>query len=194
MWLICGLGNFGDEYHNTRHNVGFIFLNQLANKFSLKLAFKSKFKGEFIKLTFRDHEIILLKPHTYMNLSGDSVHQVMHYYKIPSSHLIVIHDDLDLQLGKVRCKFGGGSGGHNGIKSIDNAMGNSYFRVKIGIGRPDGWDASSYVLSKISDQEQRVLNICSEGIINNLELLFEKNINVFIDLVMKYINHEMSVL
>lgn len=191
---MCGLGNFSDEYHHTRHNVGFILLDQLANKFGLKFSFKSKLKGEFTKLTFHDHEIILLKPHTYMNLSGDSVQKVMHYYKILPSHLIVIHDDLDLALGKIRCKLGGGSGGHNGIKSIDNAIGNAYFRVKIGIGRPDGWDASSYVLGKISDEEQGILDICGEGIINNLELLFKKNISVFIDSVMKHINHEMSVL
>jgi len=194
MWLICGLGNFGNEYNNTRHNVGFIFLDQLAQKFGLKFNFKSKFKGEFAKLNFHDHEIILLKPHTYMNLSGSSVQQVMHYYKIPPSHLIVIHDDLDLALRKVRCKLGGGSGGHNGIKSIDNAIGNSYFRVKIGIGRLDVWDASNYVLGKMSDQEQTVLKTCFEGIINNIELLLNKNVSVFVDSVMKHINYEMSVL
>jgi len=188
MWLICGLGNFGDEYHNTRHNVGFIFLDHLANKFDLKFSFKSKFKGEFAKLTFHEHEIITLKPHTYMNLSGDSVQQVMHYYKIPSSNLIVIHDDLDLALGKVRCKLGGGSGGHNGIKSIDNAIGNSYFRVKIGIGRPNGWEASSYVLGKLDQQEQKILDTCSEGIVNNLGLLLNRNTSIFIDSVIKHIN------
>ena len=127
--LIVGLGNPGTRYGSTRHNVGFMAVDFLAGA-------DATWKKEKNSLTARGNNIIYAKPQTFMNLSGAAVQALMTFYKIPPQNLIVIHDDLDMEFGKVRTKTGGGAGGHNGIKSIDSAIGNNYQRIKIGIGRP----------------------------------------------------------
>jgi PTH1 family peptidyl-tRNA hydrolase len=134
-WLIVGLGNPGAEYEKTRHNVGFMVLDVLARRWRAG-AFVGKFKGELTQGTFLGESVQLLKPQTYMNLSGQSVQPAMAFYKIPLTHVVVVHDDLDLELGQIKLKRGGSSGGHNGIKSIDAQIGADYLRVRAGIGHP----------------------------------------------------------
>lgn len=132
MWLIAGLGNPGAEYALTRHNIGFIAVDVLADG----ATFTQKFHGETATVPFGGEKLVLLKPLTYMNLSGKSVLAAMQFYKLPPERLIVIHDELDLPLGKIRVKQGGGANGHNGIKDIDALIGVDYWRVRMGIGHP----------------------------------------------------------
>lgn len=135
MWLVVGLGNPGPEYENTRHNVGFMVVDALARR-TRAGAFSSRFKGLLTQCTFAGETTQLLKPQTYMNLSGQAVQPVMAFFKIPLDNVIVVHDDLDLELGQIKLKRGGSSGGHNGLKSIDGLLGPNYLRVRAGIGHP----------------------------------------------------------
>lgn len=135
MWLIVGLGNPGREYENSRHNVGFMVIDALARRHRAA-AFSTKFKGELAQTSLRGENVVLLKPQTYMNLSGQSVQPTMAFYKIPLENIIVVHDDLDLELGQIKIKRGGSAGGHNGLKSIDGQIGPNYLRVRAGIGHP----------------------------------------------------------
>lgn len=146
MILVVGLGNPGNEYKNTRHNVGFMLIDEILKTGGFSELGSSKFQGEL----FKKGSLLLLKPQTFMNLSGNSVKAVNDFYK--PERIIVIHDDIDLELGAVKFKKGGGSGGHNGIKSIDALIGADYERVRIGIGR-DGRDAASFVLSKFTSED-----------------------------------------
>ncbi len=147
--LIVGLGNPGREYEKNRHNAGFLALDYLIDKFKAS-KISSKFKGEL----FKKENYFFLKPLTYMNLSGESVLLVKNFYKLNNNNIIVIHDDIDLKLGALRFKRGGSSGGHNGLKSIDNLIGNDYYRIRIGIGRPEKKeDVIDYVLSDFSEEE-----------------------------------------
>jgi len=134
--LVVGLGNPGSEYEGTRHNVGFQFADLLAEKLSAP-PWKSKFGGLLTEVQSASGRIVILKPQTYMNRSGDSVQQVCAFFKLPSEQVAVAHDDLDLALGTLRLKVGGGDGGHNGLKSISSAIGPQYMRLRIGIGRPE---------------------------------------------------------
>ncbi|QED23109.1 aminoacyl-tRNA hydrolase [Candidatus Deianiraea vastatrix] len=153
MFLVVGLGNPGNEYKNTRHNIGFIAIDKLVSKFSDGLLF-SKFDGLLVKGRVLGSDIIFLKPQTYMNLSGNCVQRVMQFYKIQSDKIIVIHDDIDLKFGVTKMKFSGGNGGHNGLKSIDATVGSNYHRIRVGVGRPENKDmVSSYVLSNFSASE-----------------------------------------
>ncbi len=148
MWLIVGLGNPGAEYEKHRHNVGFMAVDEIASQHAMT-PFKKKFRGLVTDAVINGEKTLLLKPHTFMNISGDSVQQAATFYKIPTDKIIVIYDELDLEPGKVKTKKGGGSGGHNGIKSIDQCLGNKdYWRLRIGIGHPgDKNRVSGYVLS-----------------------------------------------
>ena len=132
MKLIVGLGNIGKEYQLNRHNVGFLAVDYLIDTLNASKV-SSKFKGEL----FKTSEYLLLKPQTFMNLSGESVVLVKNYYKIENDDIIVIHDDIDLKLGALKFKKGGGNGGHNGLKSIDKHIGPDYYRIRIGVGRPE---------------------------------------------------------
>jgi len=145
MTLIVGLGNPGKQYENNRHNVGYMVIDALLDDLSSSTSSKNAFKGEL----FKTSDILLLKPTTYMNLSGESVRAVSDYYK--PQKIIVIHDDLDLPFGTVKFKQGGGNGGHNGLKSIDAHIGNDYIRVRIGIGKPQDKNlVANYVLGDFS--------------------------------------------
>lgn len=152
--LIVGLGNPGNEYKNTRHNVGFMAIDAIAPD-------EAVWKKEKNALTTRTEidgfKVIFAKPQTFMNNSGEAVAPLMAYYKIPLENVVVIHDDMDLKLGTLREKTGGGSAGHNGIKSIDNAIGKEYRRIRIGIGHPRDFespiDPADWVLGKF-DSEQ----------------------------------------
>jgi peptidyl-tRNA hydrolase, PTH1 family len=135
MWLVVGLGNPGPEYENTRHNVGFMVVDALARRWRAG-AFSSKFKGLLAQASAPSDSAQLLKPQTYMNLSGQAVQPAMAFFKIPLPNVIVVHDDLDLELGQIKIKRGGSHGGHNGLKSIDSQIGPEYLRVRAGIGHP----------------------------------------------------------
>ncbi|MCD8213510.1 MAG: aminoacyl-tRNA hydrolase [Campylobacter sp.] len=148
MTLIVGLGNPTPKYENTRHNIGFMLIDALKNSNFTNVS-SSKFQGELFKYS----NLLLLKPTTFMNLSGNSVKAVNDFYK--PERIIVIHDDLDLPFGAIKFKKGGSSGGHNGIKSIDNLIGNDYERVRIGIGR--NGNAVNFVLGEFNREEKERL-------------------------------------
>ena len=154
MWLIVGLGNPGAEYAATRHNIGFMAIDALARAANVD-RFSAKFHGEFATATLAGEAIALLKPQTYMNLSGKSVQAALAFYKISPDHAVVMHDELDLPLGKIRIKQGGGANGHNGIKDIDQMIGPDYWRIRIGIGHPgDAARVHGHVLSRFAADEQ----------------------------------------
>ena len=154
MKLIVGLGNPGLPYKNTRHNLGFMALDALADELGAKFRKDPRSNSLKAEPAFNQIKVILCKPLTYMNLSGISVLQEVRFAKIPLENIIVIHDDLDLAVGKVRVKTGGGSGGHNGLKDIDARLGKEYRRVRIGIGHPGHKDrVHGYVLGNYHKSE-----------------------------------------
>lgn len=150
-WMIVGLGNPGAQYARHRHNIGFMVLDTLYDG-----AWKNKFKSDVAEITIGGQRCLLVKPHTFMNLSGEAVQPAMEFYKIPKDRIAVIHDELDIPPGHFRIKLGGGAGGHNGIKSIDQHLGSpNYWRLRCGIGHPGIKDmVSPYVLSNFSKEEQ----------------------------------------
>lgn len=155
MKLIVGLGNPGKDYKNTRHNVGFMFLDEFAKQNSLKFKVDLAFKCEITNTRINDEIVYLIKPLTYMNNSGISVYNVSNYYKIDSKDILVIHDDLDLELGRIRFRNHGTSGGHKGVQSIINETGTSDFsRLKVGISKVDKEDTIDYVIGYFSKSER----------------------------------------
>lgn len=174
--LIVGLGNPGAEYQETRHNVGFMAVELLAHRLNFSWKPTSKFKADIAIGTFQDKKIILVKPQTYMNLSGIAVGLVKSFYNIPIEDILVIHDELDVKLGAMKYKQGGGAAGHNGIKSLDQNIGNNFHRLRVGIGRPEfEGQVSSYVLSKFEKNEQPIIENVLARIENSyMELLDKK--------------------
>jgi len=158
MKLIVGLGNPGKQYEDTRHNIGFKVIDELSNKWNIPLN-ESKFKGLFGKGIVNGQKVILLKPMTYMNLSGESVVPLMDYFDINEEDLIVIYDELDLPVGKIRLRYKGSAGGHNGLKSIISHLGTQEFnRIRIGIGRPqNATPIVNYVLGNFSKEEAPII-------------------------------------
>jgi PTH1 family peptidyl-tRNA hydrolase len=137
MWLLAGLGNPGPAYQANRHNIGWLALDRLVQRYGLLVAtWKKQFQGETQEFSVAPEKVLGLKPLTFMNDSGLSVRAAAQFYKIPLDHVAVLHDDLDLALGRVEVKRGGGHGGHNGLKSIDAHLGNDYWRIRLGIGHP----------------------------------------------------------
>ena len=172
MFLICGLGNPGVNYNNTRHNVGFHLADNIISHFNLDKIKEDK-KKELYSGLINNQKIFVLKPLTFMNLSGKAVSEIVNFYKIKLDHTFVIHDDLDLELSKVKIKQGGGNGGHNGLESIDQFIGENYFRIRIGIDHPGHKDlVSSYVLNKFSKSEEEIINKKIDKMIKNIELIF----------------------
>lgn len=159
--LIVGLGNPGTAYLNTRHNVGFMAVDVLAGTDAV-------WKKEKKSLISKTENVIFAKPQTFMNLSGLAIQALMTFYKIPLENLVVIHDDIDLKIGDVREKTGGGSAGHNGIKSIDAAVGRDYHRIRIGVGRSDQpMDISDWVLGRFSSEDLEIINNTIKKISDN---------------------------
>lgn len=177
MELIVGLGNPGKEYEASRHNVGFLVLNLLARTHGIPLN-ERKYKSRWGKGQINAHPVILSKPHTYMNLSGEAVKLFLTPFSLTPRQLVVIHDDLDLSFGRIKIKDKGGNGGHKGIQSIMNALGTGDFpRIRVGIGRPpDGLDAADYVLQPFDATEKRSLNDVLTRSREALELLLGKGI------------------
>ena len=175
--LIAGLGNPGPAYDNTRHNIGFTIIDAIAERFSFP-AFSAKFSSLVSSKILDSHKITLIKPQTFMNLSGNAVSKAVNFYKIDLENLIVIHDDLDLALARIKMKIGGGSGGHNGIKSIDQHLGPEYYRLRIGIGKPQYQkDTSNFVLDKFSKEEEPVIKKMITGLVDNFESIIAKDLS-----------------
>ena len=173
MYLIIGLGNPGSEYRNHRHNVGFMALDAIAARHNYP-PFKKKYKGLFADGKIDGQRTLLLKPQTYMNRSGEAVAAIANFYKIPVENIIVLYDELDLAPGKLRNKTGGGNGGHNGLRSIDPAIGKDYRRVRIGIGHPGHKDrVTSHVLGNFSKKDGDWLNPMLDAIGENAEMLIK---------------------
>ena len=159
MFLIVGLGNPGREYENTRHNIGFAAIDVIAEKYNIDIN-RTKFKGEYGEGFINGNKVILLKPYTFMNLSGESIREIVDYYKIDEeSELIVIYDDISLAPGKLRIRKKGSAGGHNGIKNIIAQLGTQNFcRIKVGVGeKPKGWDLADYVLGHFNSEETKLM-------------------------------------
>ena len=190
MILVVGLGNPGREYENTRHNVGFMLIDEIVSDGFDTVGGSSKFKGEL----YKKGSLLLLKPQTFMNLSGNSLKAVNDFYK--PERIIVIHDDIDLKFGALKFKKGGSSGGHNGIKSIDNLIGNDYERIRIGVGRSENSlnsvqisnletlnlgkfssDTANFVLSNFNANEKEKLKEILKYAKNALLELVKSNIN-----------------
>lgn len=184
MKLIVGLGNPGSQYDRTRHNIGFEVIDQLADRFNVQLN-ESKYKGLYSVMHKGNQKVILLKPLTYMNLSGDCIRPLMDYYKVPIENVVVIYDDLDLPVGRIRLRQKGSAGGHNGIKSIIQHLGTEKFnRIRIGINRPpEGMKVPNYVLGKFSKEDwhemQSVVQTCADACEEWLESPFVQVMNHF---------------
>ena len=156
MFLIVGLGNPGREYENTRHNIGFAAIDIIAEKYNIDVN-RTKFKGEYGEGFINGNKVILLKPYTFMNLSGESVREATDFYKLTEEEVLIIYDDISLEVGRLRIREKGSAGGHNGIKSIINHIGTDVFtRIKIGVGAPKG-DLVNHVLGKFSKEEVNIL-------------------------------------
>ncbi len=169
--LIVGLGNPGSAYTFTRHNIGFMVMDELIKRHSAQKLSSSSFKGELFK--FSNH--FLLKPLTFMNLSGDSIVAVKKFYKV--DEVVVIHDDLDLPFGTLRFKHGGGHGGHNGLKSTDEKISCEYGRVRMGIGKPEHkGEVSSYVLSNFNTDEESHIDEWIKHTCDAIEFLFKNSL------------------
>jgi peptidyl-tRNA hydrolase, PTH1 family len=181
--IIAGLGNPGSQYQWTRHNAGFMVLDRLSEISGVSCQRKS-FSGLSGEGFWLSDRLVLLKPQTYMNLSGRSVAETLRFHKTPIADLIVIHDDLDLPFGKVKLKYGGGHGGHNGLRSIISEVGDrSFYRVRIGIGRPQRGDVVDYVLHPFTLNEKRDLPFVLQGAADLLALVItegpEKAMSLF---------------
>ncbi len=159
MYLIVGLGNPEEEYGNTRHNMGFDTINKIANKYNIEIN-KKKFKGLYGTGIIEGQKVILLKPQTYMNLSGESIKEAIDFYKIPEENLIIIYDDIDITPGIIKIRKKGGPGTHNGMKSvIQNIQTEKFPRVRIGIGKPEQkGELIQYVIGPINKEDKEILD------------------------------------
>ena len=159
-WLIVGLGNPGDKYENTRHNVGFMVADELGERGNFPIQ-RLKFKALTNTAAIGGQGALVMKPVTYMNLSGEAVGEAAKFYKLPADHVLVISDDVDLPLGKLRIRTGGSAGGHNGLKSIIQHLGTDQFpRLKVGVGgtpHPD-YDMADWVMSKLQGEDKKVID------------------------------------
>ena len=172
MYLIVGLGNIGEKYQNTRHNVGFLVVDFMTKNLNTTSINNSNFQSTLLKSGYN----LFSKPTTYMNNSGIAVKNIMDYYKVDLENIIIIHDDIDLPFGTVKFKIGGGHGGHNGLKSLDSHITKEYIRIRVGIGKPqDKADVANYVLSNFSKEELNkladIINHIIEAIVEALKEL-----------------------
>ncbi|RXJ83212.1 aminoacyl-tRNA hydrolase [Arcobacter cloacae] len=175
MYLIVGLGNIGEKYQFTRHNIGFMVIDEITKNLSTSNINNPNFQSTLLKSGYN----LFSKPTTYMNNSGVAIHAIKEYYKIDLENIIVIHDDLDLPFGTVKFKIGGGHGGHNGLRSLDSHIGKDYIRVRIGIGKPkEKLDVANYVLSNFSKEEMKLLQDIIPHTIKAIESLKTEEIDV----------------
>ena len=177
MFVIAGLGNPGPQYINTRHNVGFDTVDVIADKLQININ-KIKHKALIGEGMLDDTKIMLVKPQTYMNSSGESIRDIVEWYKIPLSNLIIIYDDIDLDLGKIRIKKKGSSGTHNGMKSVIYQLQSEDFpRVRIGLGKPpEKWDLVNYVLGKFPPEERKVVDVAVKLAAKAVEVIINSGV------------------
>tara|TARA_B100001063_G_scaffold55132_1_gene49086 strand:+ start:214 stop:777 length:564 start_codon:yes stop_codon:yes gene_type:complete len=179
MLLFVGLGNPTPNSINNRHNVGFKIIDSINKKFGLSKQ-KPKFKGLLTTGKIKDEKVYAIKPLTFMNNSGICIRELIEYFKIDAEDIIVFHDDLDLEFGKIKAKFGGSSAGHNGIASIDKFIGKDYSRVRIGIGKPkNNIEIADYVLQNFDEDEGIEIDKISKNITDSLSILVEKKLDLF---------------
>lgn len=173
LWLIAGLGNPDPEYERTRHNLGFLVVDELASRFGASRFKRAKQEALVADARDGDMRLLLAKPQTYMNNSGRSVSALARFHKVPPDRIVVVHDELDLPFGVVRVKVGGGPGGHNGVLSVIQALGPDFVRVRLGIGRPPGRkDPVDFVLENFRKAEQpevpRIVDLGAEAVLRVL--------------------------
>ena len=179
MLLLVGLGNPGPNSSNNRHNIGFKIIDAINSHFKLSKQ-KPKFKGLLTTGNIESQKVYAIKPLTFMNNSGTAIKELIDYFKINAKDVIVFHDDLDIDLGKVKAKFGGSSAGHNGIESIDKFIGKDYSRVRIGIGKPKGnIEVADYVLQNFDEDEAEGVEKISKDITESIAILVEKKLDLF---------------
>ena len=179
MLLFVGLGNPTPDSENNRHNVGFKIIDAINKKFSLSKQ-KPKFKGLLTTGNIEGEKIYAIKPLTFMNNSGICIRELLEYFKFDAEDVVVFHDDLDVEFGKIKAKFGGSSAGHNGIASIDKFIGKEYSRVRIGIGKPkENIEISDFVLQNFDEDEMLGIEKISNNITESISLLVDKKLDLF---------------
>ncbi len=179
MLLFVGLGNPTPDSENNRHNVGFKIIDNINKEFSLSKQ-KPKFKGLLTTGNINNKKVYAIKPLTFMNNSGICIRELIEYFKINAEDVIVFHDDLDVEFGKIKAKFGGSNAGHNGIASIDKFIGQDYSRVRIGIGKPkNNIEVADYVLQNFDEDESISIEKISKNIIDSISILVEKKLDLF---------------
>ena len=179
MILFVGLGNPTPDSKNNRHNIGFKIIDAINQNFGLSKQ-KPKFKGLLTMGNISDKKVYAIKPLTFMNNSGTCIRELIEYFKIESSDIIVFHDDLDIEFGKIKAKFGGADAGHNGVKSLDKFIGKEYSRVRVGIGKPQKKiEVSDFVLTNFSEEEKIDLEKVIKNIIEAMPILIDKKLDLF---------------
>ena len=188
MLLFVGLGNPTPDSENNRHNIGFKIIDSINKKFSLSKQ-KPKFKGLLTTGNIESKKVYAIKPLTFMNNSGTAIKELIDYFKIDAKNVIVFHDDLDIDFGKVKAKIGGSSAGHNGIKSIDKFIGTDYSRVRVGIGHPkEKRKVNNHVLEDFKDDEEEKIKEITESIVKLVPTLIDKKIDLFSSKVNQNLN------
>ena len=176
-YLIAGLGNPGAKYEGTRHNIGFVAVDRLAGRHRMSLG-SEKFEGRFDTGRIGREKVALLEPQTFMNRSGRSVQAAASFYDIPADHIVVVHDEIDLDVGSLRLKAGGGHGGHNGLRDIVQKLGTKDFlRVRLGVGRPEHGDVTSHVLGQFRRDEQSLVDDMVARCCEAIELLLSDGLS-----------------
>ena len=179
MLLFVGLGNPNPNNTNNRHNVGFLVIDAINAKFKLSKQ-KPKFKGLLTTGKINEQKVYAIKPLTFMNSSGICIREIIEYFKINVKDVFVFHDDMDIDIGKIKVKFGGGNAGHNGIESIDKNIGKDYSRVRIGIGRPKNYSTGvDHVLDNFANEEKKSVEEVNNNIIKSLSILINKDLDLF---------------
>lgn len=184
MYLIVGLGNPEEDYSNTRHNMGFDVVNKIAKQYDISMN-KKNFKGLYGTATIENEKVILLKPQTFMNLSGESIREAINFYKIPNNQIIIIYDDIDIEPGIIKIRKTGGAGTHNGMKSVvQNLSSTDFIRIRVGIGKPEHkGDLINYVIGSMKEEDRIVLDksttIAKDAIIEILKNGVDNAMNKF---------------
>ena len=179
MLLLVGLGNPYPNNANNRHNVGFLTIDVINRKFKLSKQ-KPKFKGLLTTGIIDEQKVYAIKPLTFMNSSGICIKELIEYFRIDAKNVFVFHDDMDIDIGKVKIKFGGGNAGHNGIESIDKNIGKHYSRIRIGVGRPkNDSTGADHVLDNFSHEEKQSVEEVTKNIIESLSILIKKDLELF---------------
>ena len=179
MLLLVGLGNPNPNQAHNRHNIGFLVIDAINEKFKLSKQ-KPKFKGLLTTGKINEQKVYAIKPLTFMNSSGICVKELIEYFKIDVKNVFVFHDDMDIDIGKIKVKFGGSNAGHNGIDSIDKNIGKNYSRIRIGIGRPEhNSTGADHVLDNFSSDEKQDVEIITKNIIDSISILIDKDLDLF---------------